>query len=84
MHEFGYGWHMAKKNYGITALDIAKRLLDKGFHSPTIYFPLIIPEAMMVEPTRKQNPRKVWMPSPHQEKLPQSAKTIRNLLKMHL
>ncbi|HCP32000.1 TPA: aminomethyl-transferring glycine dehydrogenase subunit GcvPB, partial [Candidatus Acetothermia bacterium] len=36
---------------GISALDIAKRLIDYGFHPPTIYFPLIVPEALMIEPT---------------------------------
>ena len=54
MHEFVMDGTRQKKEYGITTLDIAKRLLDKGFHSPTIYFPLIIPEAMMVEPTETE------------------------------
>jgi glycine dehydrogenase subunit 2 len=36
---------------GVTAKDIAKALIDRGFHPPTIYFPLIVPEAMMIEPT---------------------------------
>jgi len=54
MHEFVMDGTWQKQNYGITTLDIAKRLLDKGFHSPTIYFPLIIPEAMMVEPTETE------------------------------
>jgi glycine dehydrogenase subunit 2 len=39
------------KTNGITTLDIAKRLLDYGFHSPTIYFPLIVTDALMIEPT---------------------------------
>jgi glycine dehydrogenase subunit 2 len=43
-----------KKN-GARALDIAKRLLDYGFHAPTIYFPLIVPEALMIEPTETEN-----------------------------
>lgn len=38
-----------------TTLDIAKRLLDYGFHAPTVYFPLIIPEAMMIEPTETES-----------------------------
>ena len=54
MHEFVMDGTRQKKEYGITTLDIAKRLLDKGFHSPTIYFPLIIHEAMMVEPTETE------------------------------
>ncbi len=40
---------------GIHALDIAKALLDEGFHPPTIYFPLIVPEAMMIEPTETES-----------------------------
>ena len=37
------------------AMDIAKRLLDRGFHAPTVYFPLIVPEALMIEPTETEN-----------------------------
>jgi len=40
---------------GVRTLDIAKRLLDYGFHAPTIYFPLIVPEAMMIEPTESES-----------------------------
>lgn len=40
---------------GVTALDIAKALLDKGFHPPTIYFPLTVPEALMIEPTETES-----------------------------
>ena len=36
-------------------MDIAKRLLDYGFHAPTVYFPLIVPEAMMIEPTETES-----------------------------
>lgn len=54
MHEFVMDGTWQKKESEITTLDIAKRLLDKGFHSPTIYFPLIILEAMMVEPTETE------------------------------
>ena len=38
----------------MTALDVAKRLIDYGFHPPTIYFPLIVPEALMIEPTETE------------------------------
>jgi glycine dehydrogenase subunit 2 len=41
--------------YGITALDVAKRLMDYGYHPPTNYFPLIIPEALMIEPTETES-----------------------------
>ena len=40
---------------GVHTSDIAKRLLDYGFYAPTIYFPLIVPEALMVEPTETEN-----------------------------
>jgi glycine dehydrogenase subunit 2 len=40
---------------GVRALDIAKALIDRGFHPPTIYFPLVVPEAMMVEPTETES-----------------------------
>ena len=43
------------KKQGVRTLDIAKRLLDYGFHSPTIYFPLIVHEAIMIEPTESEN-----------------------------
>ncbi|MDD4034829.1 MAG: aminomethyl-transferring glycine dehydrogenase subunit GcvPB [Candidatus Cloacimonetes bacterium] len=55
MHEFVADGTMQKKENGVSTLDIAKRLLDKGFHAPTIYFPLIIPEAMMIEPTETES-----------------------------
>jgi glycine dehydrogenase subunit 2 len=42
-------------NYGVHALDIAKYLIDRGFHPPTIYFPLIVKEAMMIEPTETES-----------------------------
>lgn len=54
MHEFVADGTWQKKANGVTTLDIAKRLLDKGFHAPTVYFPLIIPEAMMIEPTETE------------------------------
>jgi glycine dehydrogenase subunit 2 len=40
---------------GVRTLDIAKRLIDYGFHPPTIYFPLIVPEALMIEPTETES-----------------------------
>jgi glycine dehydrogenase subunit 2 len=43
------------KKFGIRALDISKRLIDYGFHPPTNYFPLIVPEAMMIEPTETES-----------------------------
>jgi len=54
MHEFVLSARRLKREHGITALDVAKRLMDYGFHPPTIYFPLIVPEALMVEPTETE------------------------------
>jgi glycine dehydrogenase subunit 2 len=41
--------------HGVKTLDVAKRLLDYGFYAPTIYFPLIVPEALMIEPTETES-----------------------------
>jgi glycine dehydrogenase subunit 2 len=43
-----------KKQLGIRTLDLAKRLLDFGYHPPTVYFPLVVDEALMVEPTETE------------------------------
>lgn len=53
-HEFVLSCTRQKK-LGARALDIAKRLLDFGFHAPTVYFPLIVPEAFMIEPTETES-----------------------------
>jgi glycine dehydrogenase subunit 2 len=55
MHEFVISARNLKRAHGITALDVAKRLMDYGFHPPTIYFPLIVPEALMIEPTETES-----------------------------
>jgi glycine dehydrogenase subunit 2 len=54
-HEFVLSAKELKDNFGVTALDIAKRLLDYGVHPPTIYFPMIVPEALMIEPTETES-----------------------------
>ncbi len=54
MHEFVLSARSLKRDHGVTALDVAKRLMDYGFHPPTIYFPLIVPEALMIEPTETE------------------------------
>jgi glycine dehydrogenase subunit 2 len=51
MHEFVLSGGRQKRESGVRTLDIAKRLLDHGIHPPTIYFPLLVDEALMVEPT---------------------------------
>jgi len=54
MHEFVLSARLLKREHGVTALDIAKRLMDYGFHPPTVYFPLVVPEALMIEPTETE------------------------------
>jgi glycine dehydrogenase subunit 2 len=54
MHEFVLSARRLKREHGVTALDVAKRLIDYGFHPPTIYFPLIVSEALMIEPTETE------------------------------
>jgi len=54
MHEFVLSGKPMKKELGIATLDLAKRLLDFGFHPPTVYFPLLVEEALMVEPTETE------------------------------
>jgi glycine dehydrogenase subunit 2 len=56
MHEVVVSDKRLKKETGVTTLDVAKRLIDYGFHPPTIYFPLIVPGAMMIEPTETETP----------------------------
>ncbi len=53
MHEFVINGTPLRK-FGVHTLDVAKRLLDYGFHPPTIYFPLIVPECLMIEPTESE------------------------------
>jgi glycine dehydrogenase subunit 2 len=55
MHEFVLTARRQKTSNGVRTLDIAKRLLDFGIHPPTIYFPLIVDEAIMVEPTESES-----------------------------
>ncbi|HET9163710.1 MAG TPA: aminomethyl-transferring glycine dehydrogenase subunit GcvPB [Solirubrobacterales bacterium] len=54
MHEFVLSGKPMKKELGVATLDLAKRLLDFGFHPPTVYFPLLVEEALMVEPTETE------------------------------
>jgi glycine cleavage system P protein (glycine dehydrogenase) subunit 2 len=54
MHEFVLSGAPMKKALGLRTLDLAKRLLDHGFHPPTVYFPLLVDEALLVEPTETE------------------------------
>jgi glycine dehydrogenase subunit 2 len=57
MHEVVLSARSLKAAHGVKATDVAKRLLDEGFHAPTIYFPLIVDEALMIEPTETESPQ---------------------------
>ena len=70
MHEFVASAEKSKSERGITALDIAKRLLDFGYYAPTVYFPQIVQEALMIEPTETES----------QQTLDAFADTIRTIL----
>ncbi|MBT9612842.1 MAG: aminomethyl-transferring glycine dehydrogenase subunit GcvPB [Burkholderiales bacterium] len=54
-HEFIVSMKRLKDETGISAMDVAKRLLDKGFHAPTTYFPLLVPECLLIEPTETES-----------------------------
>ena len=54
-HEFIVTLRHLKSETGVTAMDFAKRLLDKGFHAPTTYFPLLVPECLLIEPTETES-----------------------------
>jgi glycine dehydrogenase subunit 2 len=82
MHEFVLSADR-QKALGVSALDVAKRLMDFGFYPPTIYFPLIVREAMMIEPTETETPetleefaaamRQIALEAREQPDLPKSA-----------
>ena len=55
MHEFVLTLEKLKRDHGVSAMDVAKALLDRGMHPPTMYFPLIVKEALMVEPTETES-----------------------------
>jgi glycine dehydrogenase subunit 2 len=54
LHEFCLSGAPMKRELGIKTLDLAKRLLDHGYHPPTVYFPLLVEEALLVEPTETE------------------------------
>jgi glycine dehydrogenase subunit 2 len=80
MHEVIFSDH--KQNaYGVTTLDIAKRLIDLGFHPPTIYFPLIVHGALMVEPTESEGLDELDRFIAAMRQIAEEAKTSPDLLK---
>jgi len=66
---------------GIHALDIAKRLMDYNFHPPTNYFPLIVPEALMIEPTETESKQTLDLFADAMLKIAEEAKNEPDLLK---
>ncbi len=54
-HEFVVTLKRQKQSLDLTATDVAKRLLDYGFHAPTVYFPLLVPECLLIEPTETED-----------------------------
>jgi len=70
-----------QNNYGIKTLDIAKRLMDYGFHPPTIYFPLIVSGALMIEPTESESKKELDLFIKAMKKIAQEAKEKPELLK---
>jgi glycine dehydrogenase subunit 2 len=54
-HEFVASAQSIKRESGVRALDIGKALLDRGYHAPTVYFPLLVPECIMIEPTETES-----------------------------
>ena len=54
MHEVVFSARSLRRDHGVTALDVCKRLIDYGIHPPTMYFPLIVDEALMIEPTETE------------------------------
>ena len=55
MHEFVASCRQLRREKNISAMEVAKRLLDFGYHAPTVYFPLVVPEALMIEPTETES-----------------------------
>ena len=58
-HEFIVTLRREAKAFKVTAMDVAKRLLDYGFHAPTTYFPLLVPECLLIEPTETESKREI-------------------------
>ena len=79
-HEFVFNG-LKDKSTGITTMDVAKRLLDYGYHAPTIYFPLLFHEAMMIEPTENESKDTIDGFIAVMRKIAEEAKTTLELVK---
>ena len=58
-HEFIVTLARESKEFGVNAMDVAKRLLDYGYHAPTTYFPLLVPECLLIEPTETESRQEI-------------------------
>ncbi|MFW9920217.1 MAG: aminomethyl-transferring glycine dehydrogenase subunit GcvPB [Candidatus Thorarchaeota archaeon] len=81
MHECVISAENLKDATEISAMDIAKRLLDFGIHAPTVYFPLIVPEALMIEPTESESKEELDTMIAIYERIAQEAKTTPEIVK---
>lgn len=79
-HEFVFNG-LADKSTGVTTMDVAKRLLDYGYHAPTIYFPLLFHEALMIEPTENESKETIDGFISVMRKIAEEAKTEPDMLK---
>jgi glycine dehydrogenase subunit 2 len=80
-HEFIITLKKEAKELNISALDVAKRLLDYGFHAPTMYFPLLVPECLLIEPTETETKQIIDVFADTMIKILQEAKTNPDILK---
>ncbi len=80
-HEFLLTVKDLKIKYGVRALDIAKRLLDYGYHAPTIYFPINVPECLLIEPTETESKETLDRFVEAMEKILEEVKTNPELVK---
>ena len=81
MHEAIFTLGEFKKETGVKAFDVCKRIIDFGFHPPTMYFPLIVPECLMIEPTETESMETIDRFIAALEQIAEEAKTDPELLK---
>ena len=72
---------LVDKTSGVTTMDVAKRLLDYGYHAPTIYFPLLFHESLMIEPTENESKETIDAFIDVMHKIAEEAKTDPELVK---
>ncbi len=81
LHEVVFSAADKAERYGVRAVDIAKALIDEGFHPPTIYFPLVVKEALMIEPTETENRENLDALVAAMERIARTAETDPELLR---